>query len=163
MRRSGDGFLFCSDGRQRWGIFGAAGVVFVVFDDDGPRVMLQRRSAFAHEGGTWSCAGGALDEGESPLSGALREASEEVGQVPDGWVDIGHVVFAPAENWSYTTFVVQVPERFGASMNFETDDVVWISPDDVDTLALHAGFAAAWPDLRRIVDAVSPTSAADSS
>jgi len=59
--------------------------------------------------------------------------------------------------------VVQVPERFGASMNFETDDVVWISPDDVDTLALHAGFAAAWPDLRRIVDAVSPTSAADPS
>ena len=25
---------------------------------DGPRVMLQKRSAIAHEGGTWSCAGG---------------------------------------------------------------------------------------------------------
>ena len=80
--RSGDGFLHCSDGHVRWGLFGAAGVVFVVDEGDGPRVMLQRRSAFAHEGGTWSCAGGALDEGETPLEGGLREASEEVGVVP---------------------------------------------------------------------------------
>jgi 8-oxo-dGTP pyrophosphatase MutT (NUDIX family) len=45
----------CSDGHVRWGVFGAAGVVFVLRDGVGtPRVMLQKRSAFAHEGGTWS-------------------------------------------------------------------------------------------------------------
>jgi 8-oxo-dGTP pyrophosphatase MutT (NUDIX family) len=71
--------------------------------------MVQRRSAFAHEGGTWSCAGGALDEGESPLVGP-----------------------------------------FGASINFETDDVAWLPLDEVDRLPLHAGFAAAWPQLREI-------------
>ena len=26
---SGDGFVLCSDGQMRWGLFGAAGVVFV--------------------------------------------------------------------------------------------------------------------------------------
>ena len=78
MRQTGDGFLQCSDGHVRWGVFGAAGVVFIVRFPDGPRVMLQKRSQFAHEGGTWSCAGGALDWGEEPLYGALREASEEV-------------------------------------------------------------------------------------
>ena len=82
-RRSGDGFMMCSDGHVRWGIFGAAGVVFVCDSDRGRLAMIQRRSAFAHEGGTWSCAGGALDEGESPLEGGLREASEEVGAVPE--------------------------------------------------------------------------------
>ncbi len=59
--------------------------------------MLQKRSAFAHEGGTWSCAGGALDEGESPLEGALREASEEVGAIPAGHRSSGSTVFAPGD------------------------------------------------------------------
>ena len=78
---SGDGFMRCSDGHVRWGIYGAAGVVFVVREDNGPLVMMQKRSQMAHEGGTWSCAGGALDQGEMPLEGALREASEEVGDI----------------------------------------------------------------------------------
>ena len=154
MRRTGDGFMQCSDGHVRWGVFGAAGVVFVVRSPDGPRVMLQKRSAFAHEGGTWSCAGGALDEGESPLEGALREASEEVGEIPAGYAVIGSTVFAPATDWSYTTFVVQVPEAFGSSINFETDAVAWDTLDEVEQRPLHAGFGAAWPDLRQIVESM---------
>jgi 8-oxo-dGTP diphosphatase len=149
-RQSGDGFMRCSDGHVRWGIFGAAGVVFVCDSEEGRLAMVQRRSAFAHEGGTWSCAGGALDEGESPLAGGLREASEEVGLVPQQIEVLGEVVFAPAIDWAYTTFVVHVPEPFGASINFETDDVAWLPLDDVDRLPLHAGFAAAWPELKEI-------------
>jgi 8-oxo-dGTP diphosphatase len=153
LRRSGDGFVRCSDGHVRWGIFGAAGVVFVTDMATKPVVMLQQRSAFAHEGGSWSCAGGALDEGESVLEGALREASEEVGPVPAGYRVIGDYVFAPAIDWSYATVVVEVAERFGASLNFETDDVAWVGLDDVERLALHGGFAAAWPHLRAIIEA----------
>jgi 8-oxo-dGTP diphosphatase len=133
-------------------VYGAAGVVFVVRFPDGPRVMLQKRSAFAHEGGTWSCAGGALDEGEEPLAGALREASEEIGPIPSDVAVLGSTVFAPAHDWSYTTFVVEVPGEFGASMNFETDAIAWDSPDEVEQRPLHPGFAAAWPALRGIID-----------
>lgn len=115
--------------------------------------MLQKRSAFAHEGGTWSCAGGALDEGEDPLAGSLREASEEVGTLPEGITVLGQTVFAPADDWSYITFVVEVPGEFGASINFETDAVAWDSPDEVEARELHAGFAAAWPELRKIIEA----------
>lgn len=142
----------CSDGHVRWGVYGAAGVVFVTRRADGPRVMLQKRSAFAHEGGTWSCAGGALDLGETPLEGALREASEEVGEVPGDYAVVGHTVFAPATDWTYTTFVVEVRAMFGESMNFETDAVAWDLPDEVESRPLHVGFAAAWPDLRRIIE-----------
>lgn len=143
----------CSDGHIRWGIFGAAGVVFVTHDDDGPHVMLQKRSAMAHEGGTWSCAGGALDEGEMPEEGALREAVEEVGPPPGPVRLLGEYAFVPATDWSYVTVVVEVDERFGESINFETDAVGWFAPDEVDRLPLHAGFAAAWPHLRAIVEA----------
>jgi 8-oxo-dGTP pyrophosphatase MutT (NUDIX family) len=114
--------------------------------------MLQKRSAFAHEGGTWSCSGGALDDGESALEGGLREAKEEVGEMPGDYTVLGSVVFAPAADWSYTTFVVEVASEFGSSINFETDDVAWDSPDDVERRQLHAGFAAAWPQLRQIIE-----------
>lgn len=139
---------------MRWGVFGAAGVVFVLRKDGEPTlVMLQRRSAWAHEGGTWSCAGGAIDEGETPFEAALREASEEVGQIPPHSAVIGEYVFAPASDWSYTTVVLEVDEMFGGSVNFETDEVAWVPVHLVDTLTLHAGFAAAWPHLRAIVSA----------
>lgn len=153
-RQTGDGFIRCGDGHVRWGIFGAAGVVFVVHETDGPRVMLQKRSAMAHEGGTWSCAGGALDQGEMPFDGALREASEEVGAIPAPVELLGEFVFRPAADWAYTTVVVRVHERFGDSINFETDAVEWFRPGEVDALALHAGFAASWPHLRAIVEPV---------
>ena len=136
---------------MRWGIYGAAGVVFVVREPDGSRVMLQKRSAMAHEGGTWSCAGGALDQGELPLEGALREAEEEVGLIPGDPVVLGEYVFNPTHDWAYTTVVVQVERRFGSSVNFETDAVGWFAVHEVDALATHAGFAAAWPHLRRII------------
>ncbi len=152
MRRTGDGFLQCSDGHVRWGVYGAAGVVFVVRFPDGPRVMLQKRSQFAHEGGTWSCAGGALDAGETPLDGALRGASEEVGAIPEVVEVLGHTVFGPSDDWAYTTFVVEVPREFGASVNFETDAVAWDTLDEVEGRELHAGFAAAWPELRAIIE-----------
>ncbi|MFZ4718346.1 MAG: NUDIX domain-containing protein [Ilumatobacteraceae bacterium] len=153
VHRSGDGFIRCSDGHVRWGLFGAAGVIFVVFEDGvGPLVMLQQRSAYAHEGGTWSCAGGAIDEGETPFEAALREASEEVGRIPDDHRVLGEYVFAPAHDWSYTTIVLEVDHHFGASINFETDAVVWVPLDMVERRPLHPGFAAAWPHLRRIVE-----------
>lgn len=151
MRGSGDGFVRCSDGHTRWGRFGAAGVLFVHRGIDGPRYMLQKRSAWAHEGGTWSVAGGALDADETPEQGALREADEEIGDVPAHRV-LGSHVFAPADDWSYTTFVIEVDQRFGESMNFETDAVGWFSAAEIDDLPCHAGFASAWPHLRAIVD-----------
>jgi 8-oxo-dGTP diphosphatase len=153
MGRSGDGFVRCADGNIRWGRFGAAGVVFVLRAQPEPLAMLQLRSGFAHEGGTWSCAGGALDEGETAYEGALRESAEEVGRAPDGLRLVGQFVFQPAVDWSYTTVVVEAPHAFGTSINFETDAVEWVPISAVDSLSLHSGFAAAWPHLRAVIEA----------
>lgn len=151
--RSGDGFIRCSDGHVRWGLFGAPGVVFVhVADACGPpEVLLQLRSTLSHEGGTWSCPGGAIDAGETPLVAALREAAEEIGPVPEVHRIVGEYVFAPAVEWTYTTAVVEVPARFGTVLNFETAAVEWVPVDDVAARPLHAGFRAAWPHIYAIV------------
>lgn len=152
VARSGDGFIRCGDGHVRWGLYGAAGVVFVHDDGGGGRtVLLQLRSSMSHEGGTWSCPGGAIDLGETPIEAALREAGEEVGDPPEGYRVLGEHVFEPAPEWSYTTAVVEVPERFGAPLNFETAAVEWVGVDEVAARPLHPGFGAAWPHLRTIV------------
>lgn len=112
---------------------------------------MQLRSNMAHEGGTWSCPGGAINEGETTLEAALRESTEEVGAPPEPWRFVGDHVFIPADDWSYTTAVVVVSERFGASLNFETTDVRWVPVAEIEQLPLHAGFAASWPDVQAIV------------
>ena len=133
-------------------MFGAAGVLFVTAGPDGPLVMLQLRSMFSHEGGTWSVSGGALDEGESPYEGAMREAGEEVGTPTGEHRLVGEYVFRPADDWHYTTVVVEVDAPFGRSLNFETDEVDWVSPREVDRRPLHPGFRAAWPHLKTILE-----------
>ncbi len=148
--RSGDGFLHCDDGHTRWGRYGAAGALFIVRAEEGTEVLMQLRSSLAHEGGTWSCPGGAIDEGETPLEAALRESTEEVGPPPEPFEVLGEYVFAPAGNWRYVTSVIQVPHRFGEAANFETTEVRWCTGDEVERLPLHPGFAAAWPHLWRI-------------
>jgi 8-oxo-dGTP diphosphatase len=151
MRASGDGFVRCSDGRVRWGIYGAAGVVFATRHETGWHVMVQLRSAFSHEGGTWSCAGGALDRDETAYEGSLREASEEVGPIPNDHRVLGQYLFAPADDWTYTTLVVEVDTHFGDSINFETDAVEWFDATTIEQLELHSGFAAAWPHVHAIL------------
>lgn len=135
---------------MRWGHYGAAGALFVLRSDRGTEALMQLRSARAHEGGTWSCPGGAIDLGESPLAAALRETTEEVGAPPEPFELLGEYVFAPAGDWQYVTSVIRVPRRFGVAANFETTEVRWCTGDEIDRLALHPGFAAAWPHLWKI-------------
>jgi 8-oxo-dGTP pyrophosphatase MutT (NUDIX family) len=142
---------------MRWGLYGAAGVVFVTTGEEGPLVMLQLRSGWSHEGGTWSCPGGALEIGEEVLEGALREASEEVG-VPDVGRFLGQYVFDPVPEWSYTTVVVEVDAPFGLTMNFESDAVAWVPVGEVEGYGLHPGFAAAWPFVRPIAETAGASS-----
>lgn len=153
-RRSGDGFVRCSDGHVRWGVYGAAGVVFAVATDDGPFVLLQLRSQWSHEGGTWSCPGGALDLGETPLEGALREAGEEIGLPPGPIHPVGEYVFQPATDWRYTTVVIEVGHPFGAPLNFETAAIEWVSVSEVADRPLHTGFAGAWPHVLPLVESI---------
>ena len=81
------------------------------------------------------------------------DPAEEVGHPHSVPRLIGEYVFEPATDWKYTTVVVEVDELFGSSLNFETDEVDWFPPDQVDQLPLHFGFAAAWPHLRALIEA----------
>lgn len=66
------------------GLGAPAAVLVPLFEEDGEaRVVLTRRAAHLRtHTGEVSFPGGRLDHGESPESGAIREAAEEVGLVP---------------------------------------------------------------------------------
>jgi 8-oxo-dGTP diphosphatase len=144
MRISGDGFIQVADGSHRWGRFGAAGVLVRHVDGDGvPHFFLARRSLHCHNGGTWAIPGGALDHGEEPLEGALREFSEEIG------VHLGeHTVVQSHEDdhggWSYWTIVVDIAERFPepTQFNWETAEVAWVPAAELSRLELFGAFQA---------------------
>jgi 8-oxo-dGTP pyrophosphatase MutT (NUDIX family) len=149
MRRSGDGFVTVADGTARWGLFGAAGVLVRHVDPDDPAgdgdpwYFLARRSMHTHLGGTWAIPGGALDQGETPLEGALREFVEEIG-VP---LDEGDFVIAEVHEddhggWSYWTLVVDVHRRFDPpeTLTWETSEVRWVRRSQLPELELFGAF-----------------------
>ncbi|HVF32830.1 MAG TPA: NUDIX hydrolase [Acidimicrobiales bacterium] len=150
MKRSGDGFVTAADGSPRWGIFGAAGILVrhVHPDDanaDDPSYFLARRSMHTHLGGTWAIPGGALDQGETPLEGALREFVEEIGVALD---EHGYEVVEQYEDdhggWSYWTLVVDVPEPFEApaTLTWETSEARWVRRSELGELELFGAFRA---------------------
>lgn len=76
---TGDGWAVAADGSRFWGTLGAAGL-FLLSPDK--HVLMQHRSKMTAQGGTWAIPGGALEIGESPTEGALRETFEETGIEP---------------------------------------------------------------------------------
>ncbi len=141
---SGDGFVTLQDGSRRWGRFGAAGVLVRCAVGDGDTAyFVALRSPLCHHGGTWSIPGGAIDRGESPLEGALREFREEIDHV------LGDVVVAEVHEddhggWSYWTVVVDVTEPFDApvSCSWETSECRWVGADELAALELFGAFRA---------------------
>jgi 8-oxo-dGTP pyrophosphatase MutT (NUDIX family) len=143
----GNGWVWCSLGHRHWGRFGAAGLLIT----DGANVLLQHRAAWTHEGDTWAVPGGARDSHEDPITAALREASEEAALDP--------LVVAPFGEWTddhggwaYTTIVARASVALRlAPANAESTDIRWWPIEDVAGLPLHHGFAATWPELRRLI------------
>lgn len=154
MTVSGDGFVTLPDGSLRWGRFGAAGVLVrcaegehdgAVVDQGRWWYFLARRSESCHQGGCWAIPGGALNLGESPVEGALREFAEEVGDVlADGEYRVVDVHHDDHGGWSYWTVIVEVPRRFDAPspMNWETAETAWVAQAQLFDLDLLGVFRA---------------------
>jgi ADP-ribose pyrophosphatase YjhB (NUDIX family) len=118
----GDGWTGCGQDHQHWGRHGAAGLLI------------------------WA-PGGARDSHESPAEAAVREAAEECG-APPGAVRISGLLDDDHGGWSYQTLIGQAAEPFTVRPSHEATETAWVPADDVASLALHPGFAAAWPVIR---------------
>jgi 8-oxo-dGTP diphosphatase len=162
-RNPADGWVTCSLGHRHWGLRGAAGLLLSHRADDGTlHVLLQHRAPWVHQGDTWSTPGGARHADEPAVDAAFREVAEETGiAVPDEAVVIDTYVDDHG-GWSYSTVcatlgepieVIERSEPVPWTLRGEQQGLRWVPVDDVDAITLHPGFAATWPEVRRIVEA----------
>jgi 8-oxo-dGTP diphosphatase len=142
LEDSGDGFVVLADGSRRWGRFGAAGLLLRQRDESGiVRYFVARRSKDIHNGGTWGVPGGARHRRETPFAAAFREFREEIGydiaefKVVDVFED-------DCGTWSYWTWFLEVTDRNegGEALNWETDEVRWVTAEELAALDLFGAF-----------------------
>lgn len=123
---------------------GAAGLLLV---DPDRGILLQHRASWTHQGSTWALPGGAIQDGESPRTAAIREAGEEAA-VPERAVRMIAASTVDHGGWGYTTVLATARESVRERvMNAESTELRWVPPEEVADYALHEDFAAAWPEL----------------
>lgn len=145
MVLSGDGFIRVADGSQRWGRYGAAGLLVRHVDATTglTSYFVALRSQMTHMGGSWAIPGGALTHTESPIEAAVREFQEEIGLALAA-DQVAHIHEDDHGGWSYWTVVVDVEEQFPlpTTTNWETAEVRWVSATELGTLPLLPPFRA---------------------
>ncbi|GLY17552.1 NUDIX hydrolase [Kineosporia rhizophila] len=143
----GNGWVQCDCGHRHWGRHGAAGLA-LVRPGVRPRVLLQLRAAWTHEGGTWGLVGGARDSHETVAEAALREAVEEAEVEPDLITVARELVGTDHGNWTYTYVIGLADARLTATdATPESDALEWVDLDEVAGRALHPAFGGSWTPL----------------
>ena len=127
-----------------------AGIAFVC----GNKMLLLKRSDKVGNPNTWAPPGGHVEKGETPLDTAIREADEEILNVPQRYVITGEYTFLNPK-MDYTLFVAHVLKEFRPSLNWEHTDSRWVTIKDLPKFKLHPGFATGLRQIREMSNAVS--------
>jgi 8-oxo-dGTP pyrophosphatase MutT (NUDIX family) len=143
--RSAPNYVACERGHLHWGMRGAG--VMLSFDNDGQeRYLLTLRSAAVQHPHTWSCPGGAILAIEDALEGAIREAREEIGPLPE--ITFSRDSVLDHGGWTYQTFWGHVRDPFDVDPSDEVADCRWFTADEIDGLPLHPDFSDTWRAFR---------------
>jgi 8-oxo-dGTP diphosphatase len=121
-----------SGGGRYWGRKGAG-----IFFTDGKRVLLLKRSEKGDCAGTWGIPGGKVEEGESLIDAAIREAKEECGRINGQRFEDLHEKDG-LHDW--TTFFFKVDKPFECELSDEHTDYDWVDLDGLNGYRLHPKF-----------------------
>lgn len=97
----------------------------------GGEVLLLLRSASSGNPNTWGLPGGNIDEGETPIDAALREAVEELGKPMSDYTIKAEIRTVRGKNRHkvFTVFVVEISTKdklhFHPELNEEHEDFKW--------------------------------------
>lgn len=118
----------------------------ILLDGQG-RVLVGLRPAGKRLGGLWEFPGGKLEPGETPEACLAREIKEELGVV----VDVGPRIDECEHTYDFGTirlaaYAVELVEGAPTALDHERLD--WVSPADLDALALTPADRPLLPAIR---------------
>lgn len=149
LRDPGDAWVTAADGDKYWGRFGSAGLL--AYNRSRDAILMQHRVTWSDHGDTWGIPGGALNQGEAAIAGAIRESQEEAG-VPDNAVTPRYTHVLDRGGWTYTTVIAEVATPFEPEITDpESHALEWVPIDLVDHKTLHPAFADTWQLLKQLV------------
>ena len=131
--------------------------VQVTLVDPRGRVLMQERDEHAPAWpDMWCFPGGGLEEGESPVAGAVRELAEETGVVvaPEDLTDLGRFALVTAERGTlhFHAFVARTTLSGRDVRCFEGRQMVFVDPERLPDVDLVASTALVEPVLRAWID-----------
>lgn len=101
--------------------------------DGSPKVLLLKRcSATGWEPDKWALVGGKVDDGETPVEGAIRETFEETGLVLDDFIG-DFVVRTTGDHIEYV-YVTTIEGEPAITLSDEHIDYGWFSTEDIQNL-----------------------------
>lgn len=106
------------------------------------RYLFLHRSPKSSQGLTWGVPAGKLEDGESPLTGALRELKEETGIELEGQQlrSLGPLYIRyPHLDFVYHLFAYELSSLMDIKLSDEHIDYRWLSEDDFSSLPLISG------------------------
>lgn len=122
----------------------AAGVLFVA--PDGDMLLLLRSRTEENFAAHWALPGGKADGDETAEECARRECEEELGDVPDGELELLDQINTP-NGMVYSTFMQRVEDKFYPKLNNEHAGYIWAPPSDLPS-PLH-------PSVQRLLEDLS--------
>lgn len=117
------------NGNKYWGKKGAG-----IFFTDGDKVLLLKRSEKGDGQGTWGLPGGKVEDGETLIDAAIREAKEECGQVKGQRFDDLNENDG-MHNW--TTFFFKIDKPFKCKLSDEHTEYKWVKLNKIEDYQLH--------------------------
>jgi 8-oxo-dGTP diphosphatase len=116
-------------GKKYWGRKGAG-----IFFTDGKKVLLLKRSNKGDNGGKWGLPGGKVEEGETDIDAAIREAKEECGKVKGKRFE---KLEEKDHHHYWTTFFFRVDEPFSCKLSDEHTKWKWFEFEELKDIKLH--------------------------
>jgi mutator protein MutT len=132
------------NGNKYWGNKGAG-----IFFTDGKKVLLLKRAEKGDNKNTWCLPGGKVEEGETFIDAAKREAQEECGHVEGSrFEDLRET----DSQHTWTTFFFRIKSPFDCKLSDEHSDYDWFNVDDLDNINLHPKLKESLDRYKKIVD-----------
>lgn len=117
------------EGNRYWGKKGAG-----IFFTDGKKVLLLKRAETGDNKGTWCLPGGKVEDGETFIDAARREAKEECGQLKG-------IRFEDSKEKDgqhiWNTFFFRINKPFKCKLSKEHSDWKWFDINNIGDVNLH--------------------------